>query len=151
LEFPVCIIGSTADYEEDDGNSELTLYSSFNSVDKKDKYRLTEISAKACNRDGAALNYAYETLLKRPEEIKILFMISDGTPNAYNYGGEIATDELKRISENCKKKGIVLFAAAVGDDKAQIEYIYGDNFLDISDMDAMPKIFTDKIKKFIKR
>lgn len=151
LQFPICIIGSTADYKHEDGSAELTLYSSFDSFDKKDKYRLTEISAKACCRDGAAFNYAYEILQKRPEEIKLLFIISDGTPNAYNYGGTIAINELKEIHNKCKKKGIITFAAAVGDDKDKIENIYGESFLDISNLDDMPNIFINKIRQFIKK
>lgn len=151
LQFPISIIGSTADYEHDDINSELTLYSSFDSFDRNDKYRLTEISAKACCRDGAAYNYAYECFKKRPEEIKLLFIISDGTPNAYNYGGEIAINELRTIHDKCKKNGIITFAAAVGEDKEKIENIYGESFLDISNLDDMPNIFINKIKQFIKK
>lgn len=152
LGFPISIIGSTADYIHH-LSSELTVYCQFDQVTKRnlDRYRLTKISAKSANRDGAALNFAYEGLKKRDEEIKILFIISDGKPNAMNYGGQPAIEELRRIHDKCKKSGIVTFAAAVGEDKEKIESIYGDSFLDISNIEAMPKVFIEKIKKFIKR
>lgn len=151
LNFPIGIIGSTADENFESGSAELTSYVSFNSVDKKDKYRLTKIRPKGCCRDGAALNYAYEEIKRRPEEIKIIFMVSDGSPNAHGYGGATAIRELKEIQKNIQKNNIILFAAAVGDDKEKIQSIYGESFLDITDMDMLPKIFIDKIKKFIKR
>jgi len=149
LKFPICIIGSTADWKKD-GHSELTIYSSFESADNNDRYRLMDISAKSCNRDGAALAYGFDKMKKRPEEIKIMFIISDGKPNAKNYGGIYAVNELKELHEKCGKAGIVTFAAAIGDDKKQIEAIYGDSFLDITDLDSMPKLFVDRIKRFIK-
>lgn len=150
LDFPIMIIGSTADYTKR-GASELELYSSFNCVDNKDRYRLTQIKSKECNRDGAALAYVYDEMVKRPEEIKIIFTISDGKPNALGYGGEYAISELKEIYSKCIKSGMIVFAAAVGEDKQKIEGIYGDSFLDISDMECLPKIFVDRIKRFIKR
>ena len=150
LNFPIMIIGSTADHTKR-GASELELYSSFNCIDNKDRYRLTQIKGKNCNRDGAALAYVYDEMSKRPEEIKIIFTISDGRPNALGYGGEYAISELKGIYSKCVKSGMIVFAAAVGEDKQKIEGIYGDSFLDISDMECLPKIFVDRIKRFIKR
>ena len=151
LRFPIEIIGSTADHQFESGSAELTSYVSFNSVDKKDRYRLTKIESKSCCRDGAALSYAFDDIKKRPEDIKIIFMVSDGSPNAIDYGGATAIRELKNIQKDIQKNNILLFAAAVGDDKDKIQAIYGDSFLDITDMDMLPKIFIDKIKKFIQR
>lgn len=151
LDFPIMIVGTTADFLHERGSSELSLYCSFSSVDKMDRYRLVNIKAKSCNRDGAALKYVYDELKKRPEEIKILFSISDGKPNAFCYGGESACNELRSIHQQCINSGIVTFAAAIGEDKKQIEGIYGNSFLDISNFDEMPKLFIDRIKKFIRR
>lgn len=150
LGFPVCIIGSTADWQCEN-TAELTVYSSFESADNNDRYRLMDISPKMCNRDGALFSFALSLFKKRQEEIKILFIISDGKPNARNYGQMQAVNELKALCERAKKERVVVFSAAIGDDKKQIEAIYGDAFLDITDLDAMPKLFIDRIKKFIKR
>ena len=38
-----------------------------------------DISARANNRDGAALRYVAEWLAKRPEEIKLLMLVSRRT------------------------------------------------------------------------
>lgn len=149
LGFAVSIIGSTADYQKA-GVSELQVYSSFEHPCREDKYRLMGISPKVGNRDGAAFEYCIRQLERRTENVKILFVISDGRPNANGYGGEPAKEELKRLNSMAASKGIAVFAAAIGDDKEQIEEIYGDSFLDISELDLMPKIFISKIKKFIR-
>ena len=41
-------------------------------------------------------------------------------------------------------------AAAIGDDKANIERIYGDSFLDITDLNQLPVKLTSVIKRFLK-
>jgi len=150
MKFPIEIIGTTAD-DKHMPSSELTIYSSFDSIDGNDRYRLMNIKSKACNRDGAALNYAFNRLARRQEEIKILFTISDGRPYAYNYGGEMALKDIRAVLDKCYSKRIVVMAAAVGNDKEEIENIYGDNFVNISDMERLPDVFISKIKRFLKR
>ena len=49
---------------------ELYAYAEFDSIDNKDQYRLMDMSARSGNRDGAALRYAAERLLTRPEAIR---------------------------------------------------------------------------------
>lgn len=118
---------------------EYDIYKDFDEIDSNDKYRLMQISSKSCNRDGAALQFCGEHLLKRPEETKLLILISDGQPNADNYGGERAKEDLKAIKKNLKSRGVDLFAAAIDEDKQYIKAIYGDGFLDMSDLRKLPK------------
>ena len=99
----------------------------------------------SCNRDGAALQFAGERLLEREEEIKLLITISDGCPRANQYYGEVAKRDIQSIKRNLERKGVKLFAAAIGDDRKQIEEIYEDGFLNILDLQKMP----DKVAKLL--
>ena len=72
-------------------------YAEFDSIDNKDQYRLMDMSARSGNRDGAALRYAAERLLTRPEAIRLLIVISDGQPAADNYYGTEAEADLRGI------------------------------------------------------
>ena len=47
--------------------------------------------------------------------------------------------------------GIEVFAAAIGNDKEHIQAIYGDGFLDITDLSKFPKMLTGMVKKRILR
>ena len=131
--IPAAIYGHT---ELDD--VELYAYAEFDSIDNKDQYRLMDMSARGGNRDGAALRYVAERLMTRPEAIKLLIVISDGQPAADNYYGTEAEADLRGIKKEYSAKGIQLFAAAIGSDKPNIHRIYGDGFLDITDLQKLP-------------
>lgn len=127
------------------------VYKDFNESDGKDKYRICQITnSDNGNRDGAALQFAGELLLKRPERNKLLILISDGQPAALNYYGEESFKDLRNIKKRLLNKGVTLFAAAIGDDKEQIKTIYNDNFLDITDLEKLPLNIVRLVERFIK-
>lgn len=116
-----------------------------------DKYRIAGIEADGCNRDGAAITFVGEKLAKRPEKIKLLFLISDGFPNASCYSGKEAEADLLQIKEKLAKKRITMLTAAIGEDKEAIQRIYKEGFLDISDLEQLPYILPKQILKYIRR
>ncbi len=119
--------------------------------DYKDKYRIVGMRAGGCNRDGAAIIYVGEKLAKRPEKIKLLFLISDGFPNATYYNGQKAEEDLVKIKEKLEKKRITMLTAAIGEDKEAIQRIYREGFLDISDLEQLPYLLPRQILKYIRR
>jgi len=147
LNIPIAIYGhSTSSY-----GCELYSYIEFDTYTKKDKYRLTDIGARGCNRDGAALRYTAERLMTRPEEAKVLILISDGQPNGdYGYNGELAKADLRGIQKEYTKKGVCFCAAAIGDDKDVIKDIYGDAFLDVSTLKQLPSKLMKVLEKYLK-
>ncbi len=128
----------------------LYSYAEFDSIDRDDKFRLMDISARASNRDGAALRFVAEQLSKRSEEVRLLMLVSDGQPAASGYSGTAAEEDLRGIKQEYKRKGILFVAAAIGDDKQNIERIYGDSFLDITDLNQLPAKLTAVIKRFLR-
>lgn len=134
LDIPVAIYGHTTSGED----VELYAYAEYDSMDDKDAFRLMDMSARGSNRDGAALRYVAERLLTRPEAVKLLILISDGQPAACGYYGTEAEADLRGIKKEYTNKGIRMFAAAIGDDKPNIQRIYGDGFLDITNPEKLP-------------
>lgn len=133
LGIPVMVYGHSANCDVD-----LYSYAEFDAIDRKDRYRLMDISARANNRDGAALRYVAERLAKRPEEIKLLMLVSDGQPADDGYYGTAAEEDLRGIRQEYQRKGILFVAAAIGSDKENIQRIYGDSFLDITELNKLP-------------
>ena len=97
-----------------------------------------DMSARCGNRDGAALRYVAERLMTRPEPIKLLIITSDGQPAAHGYYGTEAEADLRGIKQEYSRKGIQIFAAAIGNDKENIQRIYKDGFLDITNLEKLP-------------
>ena len=60
---------------------------------------------------------------------------------------EEAKKDIQEIMRKCKHKNIEVLAAAIGDDKDQVKEIYGDHFIDISDLSLLPKTLTKMVKK----
>ena len=147
MRIPLSIIGHT------EANAvELYVYTDFDSLDEKDRYRLMDISSREGNRDGAALRFVAERLMKQPEESKLLMLISDGQPAGNGgYLGTAAEEDLRGIQKEYTRKGIMFVAAAIGTDKENIERIYGDAFLDITDLKKLPFLLVKRIEKEIRR
>ena len=150
LGIPVMIYGHSTDYPSGKHVVELYAYAEFETFDKNDRYRLMDIKARSNNRDGAALRYVAERLSNRPEKTKLLILISDGQPADYNYDGSAAEEELRGIKQEYQRKGITFVAAAIGEDKDCIERIYGDSFLDITDLNQLPTKLTSVVKRHIR-
>lgn len=143
LGIPIMIVGHTASC----AHVELFSYADFKSVDKKDRYRLMDMSARYCNRDGAALRYVAEKLSKQNSDVKMLFIICDGQPNDDGYTGTAAEADLRGIKLEYSRQGVQIFAAAIGDDRANIERIYGAGYLDITDLNQLPIMLTQLIAR----
>lgn len=137
------IMGHTADCRTVD----LYSYADFDSVDRNDRYRLMDMSARYCNRDGAALRFVAERLRKYPAEVKMLIIISDGQPYDDGYSGSAAEADLRGIKLEYSRRGVQIFAAAIGTDRDRIERIYGNGYLDISDLNQLPVMLTQLIAR----
>lgn len=143
LGIPLMITGHTAS----SAHVELFSYSEFDSVDRNDRYRLMDMSARYCNRDGAALRYAADRLYRYPAQAKLLLIICDGQPNDDGYSGTAAEADLRGIKLEYTRKGIKIFAAAIGDDREKLERIYGSGFLDITNLSQLPVTLTKLISR----
>lgn len=150
LEIPVMVYGHSTGYSSVGNTVELYSYAEFDGYDHDDKYRMMDIAARGSNRDGAALRFVAEQLSKRPEAVKILILVSDGQPADSGYGGSAAEEDLRGIKQEYQRKGILFVAAAIGDDKQNIERIYGDSFLDISDLNQLPTKLTAVVKRHVR-
>lgn len=145
LGIPIIVYGHSTGEGVD-----LYSYAEFDDIDQDDRYRMMDISARGSNRDGAALRFVAERLAQRSEDVKLLMLVSDGQPADYGYYGTAAEEDLRGIKQEYQRKGILFVAAAIGSDKENIERIYGDSFLDISDLNKLPVKLAGIIKRFIR-
>ena len=152
-DIPVLIYGHHIDGKHRRVQDETVFFHSFAEfdADRGDRYRIASMETGGCNRDGAALCFVGEKLAKRPEKIRLLFVISDGFPNATRYNGNKAEEDMLRIKESLERKRITVLTAAIGSDKEQIQRIYKEGFLDISDIGQLPYILPKQVLMRIRR
>ena len=147
LDIPVFVAGHNAVF----GQVNYQIMADFEKVSENDKYRLAHMYLSGCNRDGAAIEVSSSLLARRSEDVKLLFIISDGQPNDGSYKGETAKKDIQDILTKYRRKGITTFATAIGSDKDKIKAIYGDGYLDITDLSQFPKQLTNMVVKRIMR
>lgn len=145
LDIPVAVYGHNVS-----GNVHLYAYADFDSIDGKDRYRIMSLEPSGCNRDGLAYRFIGNRLQERPEMHKLLIMMSDGQPNDSGYGGAVARDDLYSAKCMFERRGIHTFAAAIGEDKEVIKDIYGNGFLNISEISKLPIQMVRLVQSFIR-
>jgi cobalamin biosynthesis protein CobT len=146
LGIPVMVYG----HSTSGGSVDLYSYAEFEAIDRDDRYRMMDISARSNNRDGAALRFVAEQLSKRREDVKMLILVSDGQPADSGYYGTAAEEDLRGVKHEYERKGILFVAAAIGSDKDNIERIYGNSFMDITDLEKLPVTLAGVVKRHIR-
>lgn len=138
----------------------IVQYCAFGSNSKHDLEHISNLhSYNACNRDGYGLRLCAEELAKQQADKKLLFVISDGTPNDDGYDIRNATLDIHETLKKYQRRGVRFITAGLLQDAPEIKKIYNEGlspqiaakFLDISDLAVMPKLFTSIIKKEIVR
>ena len=137
MELPCYICGFTT---EDLKGVDIITYVDMN-VDGKDKYRTTGMASRGGTPTVPAMKYMGKKLLKDSTEKKILIVSTDGC-SGQGYG-EMVRDVIKKLQHD----GVMVIGAGIGDSKPRIQEEFGSNFLDISNLDAMPKILCNIVKK----
>lgn len=144
LEIPIMVCGHNTVV----GGIHFYVHRDYDTIDKRRKYALADIETDGSNRDGYAIYAASELLGKRPEEDKLMIVISDGQPNDDGYGGEMAAEDIRNtVAKANRTYGIETIAAAIGDDKDRIKEIYKSGYLDISDLTKLPKALVKLIRE----
>ena len=137
MELPCYICGFTT---EDLKGVDIITYVDMN-VDGKDKYRTTGMASRGGTPTVPAMKYMGKKLMKDSTEKKILIVSTDGC-SGQGYG-ETVRDVIKELQHD----GVMVIGAGIGDSKPRIQEEFGSNFLDISNLDAMPKILCNIVKK----
>lgn len=144
LDIPCMILGHTTGWN----NVRLFVHREFDQVDKKDKFKLAALETYSCNRDGLPLSIGVELLGNRPEQDKLLILVSDGAPNDGSYEGSKARKDLQDIVKNAERKyNIAFIAAGLGQCKEALSNIYGNHFLDVTNPQRLPAMLTKIVRE----
>lgn len=140
MELPCYIGGFTSHISQP---LQYISYVEYGSVDAKDKYRLTGMSSRGGTPTGYAVHYMTARLKKLPTASKLLIVSTDGRSNS--------TDLLQREIKEAQKAGVTVIGAGIGASRDAIQSEFGDAFLDISDMEKMPQLLANIVKRNLLR
>ncbi len=144
LDIPCMILGHTTGWN----NVRLFVHREFDQVDKKGKYKLASLETYGCNRDGLPLSIGVELLGNRPEQDKLLILVSDGAPNDRGYEESKAKKDLQDIVKDAERKyNIAFIAAGLGQCKEALSNIYGNHFLDVTNPQRLPAMLTKIVRE----
>jgi nitric oxide reductase activation protein len=144
---PCYIIGFTADCNGYDAvhNHYVTWRNT-----RSDRLRLLDITARADNFDGYSIRYAGEVLKKHASEHKLMIVISDGQPACYSYYGSDGIQDTKDAIREVRKYASVLGVAIGNSDTEELHYMYGKDFIHISDVEDLFAGISRKITRLVK-
>ena len=139
-----------------------TVMRRFREYDEKAEadWRILEFTSSSSNRDGLALRAAADGLLQRPEENKILIMLSDGRPNdvVLNrpnvknpavYTGEYAVKDTAAEVRRLRSQGISVLGVFAGEeqDLSAERRIFGKDFAYIRTLSTFAHVVGRYLKK----
>lgn len=123
-------------------------------------WRLMEFTSSSNNRDGLALRAAADGLLNRPEENKVLIVLSDGRPNdlVVNrpnvknpavYTGEYAVKDTASEVRRLRGQGISVLGVFAGEEQDLMaeRRIFGKDFAYIRDISTFAHVVGRYLKK----
>ena len=124
--------------------------------------RIFEYNTTANNRDGLAIRASGDSLLERPEENKILIVLSDGRPNDVivnrpgsrnprTYSGEYAVSDTAFEVRRLRKEGIFVLGVFAGREKdlAAEKRIFGRDFAYIRQIGNFSNVVGLYLKKLL--
>lgn len=146
LNIPIKIVGFTEHQNTVQHYHYLTWRNNI-----QERTKLLNITDRLNNFDGYSIRYCSELLNKRPEEHKLMIVISDGWPAAtyyteHNEGIVDVRNAVQQASKQAQVLGIL-----IGDEEPESHlFMYGKNFLHITDIQALPNLLAQKVKRMVK-
>lgn len=129
--------------------AELNIYADFDTNDGYDSYRLAGISTGGRNCDGAVITYMGERLLKRPEQHKVLLVISDGCPTESSFYDADPQKDTVLAVERYRRAGIRIFGAVI-DKYNDVKEIYGENYcFECSENGSLQRSLMKIVKRYV--
>lgn len=110
------------------------------------------LDAHSGNRDGYSIRVAAAELAKRPEEIKVLLVFSDGQPAGRAYGGTSAVVDCAKATRGAEKNGINVLGLYFGPDdpsSSSIERAIYKNVILLSKLENLAGQTARVIRKFV--
>jgi cobalamin biosynthesis protein CobT len=133
---------------------DYSIFKDFNESLRNTRYRFQHIEGSADNADGEAVWEVAKRLARRPEQRKLLIVISDGEPACSTCDYGMLSRHLKLVVKDVTKAGIEVFG--IGVLTSSVKQFYnpdtGSESIVINSLDQMSvQVYTAMRKKLLRR
>lgn len=116
---------------------------------QEERIKLLNIGAGGNNFDGYSVRYAGKVMSKRKEFHKLIIVLSDGQPACHYYDRKNGLSDTKNAVREAKKEANVI-GIAIDANIDELYSIYGNSFVEMTDLSNMFSSLGNVIKKEIK-
>ena len=102
--------------------------------------KISGVTAKQQNRDGAAIRHATQRLKQQAAKVRLLILISDGKPLDDDYADEYSLEDTKMALREARLQGVHPFCITI--DQAPTDYVkrmYGEiGYVVVDEVESLP-------------
>lgn len=125
----------------------MKVYKSFKENYGNARYRLGSIESENHNVDGESVLHAYKRILKEKGKRKIIFVLSDGIPEAGLCQYELGK-HLKKVVGDIRKNHDEIYAFGIGTRRPE-EFYGSEYFIYLDDIKELGPIFFKRFKEIV--
>lgn len=103
----------------------------------RNRYALGKVKSYSNNKDSVAIEETYKMVRKQTSKPLLMFVISDGAPNAYGLGGQPAVEEVKKVVNRIESNGDTLVCQIAIESHFRPQDMF-NHYVVMTDMNTFP-------------
>lgn len=103
----------------------------------RNRYALGKVESYSYNKDSVAIEETYKMVRKQTSKPLLMFVISDGAPNAYGLRGQPAVEEVKKVVNRIESNGDTLVCQIAIESHFRPQDMF-NHYVVMTDMNTFP-------------
>lgn len=103
----------------------------------RNRYALGKVESYSNNKDSVAIEETYKMVRKQTSKPLLMFVISDGVPNAYGLRGQPAVEEVKKVVNRIESNGDTLVCQIAIESHFRSQDMF-NHYVVMTDMNTFP-------------
>ena len=103
----------------------------------RNRYALGKVKSYSNNKDSVAIEETYKMVRKQTSKPLLMFVISDGAPNAYGLRGQPAVEEVKKVVNRIESNGDTLVCQIAIENHFRPQDMF-NHYVVMTDMNTFP-------------
>lgn len=110
----------------------------------RNRYALGKVDSYSNNKDSVAIEETYKMVRKQTAKPLLMFVISDGAPNAWGLRGQPAVEEVKKVVNRIESNGDTLVCQIVIESHFRPQDMF-NHYVVMTNMDTFPRDLSNYI------